>query len=213
MVGLLMSVSALAQQPQQAGPPLSPGALVAALDEQIQVRFLDHRLGFGISRLCGPMGHGVLGQKAQTLRRLPQPGDPGWMNAACGGRDWALFRPRNEQEKWAIGEIEKGKVEVWALLVGAARRTLEGPVVAGSTDPQGLNEVRRQLLPVVAQTPIPEKDLAGWRVAVRPVRATQDACLGCHADTGKPGVFGPPLIKGLKLRDPLGYLVYLYRQR
>ncbi len=86
------------QQQKQAGAPLSPAALVAAFDEQIQVRFLDPKLGFGMSRLCGPIGHGALGQVSQMLRRLPQPDDPRWENAQCGKRDWAPFRPRNAQE-------------------------------------------------------------------------------------------------------------------
>jgi hypothetical protein len=186
--------------------------LVAAFDEQIQVRFLDPRLGFGISRLCGPVSHGALGQMSQTLRRIPQPDNPGWLNPQCGGRDWAPFRPRNSQEKWVLGEIERANVEIWALLVSGVRRTLEGPVVAGNQAPQQLDDLRRKLLPRIAATPIPDTPLDQWQVAIRPVRASRESCLGCHTDHGKPEM-GPPRIKGLKLRDPLGYLVYLYRQR
>ena len=108
------------------------------------------------------------------------------------------------------GEIKRANVEIWTLLVGGAHRTLEGPVVAGGDAPQGLNEVRRQLLARIAKTPIPEDILGQWRVAVKPVRATRESCVGCHSGAGNPGI-GPPRIKNLKLRDPLGYLIYLYR--
>ena len=209
--GLALAFSLYGQQERQAASPLSPGALVAALDEQLQLRFLDPRLGFGISRLCGPLGHGALGQVNQTLRRLPQPTDPRWQNAQCGGRDWAPFRPRNRQEEWVAAEIKRANVEIWTLLVGGARRTLEGPVVVGSDAPRELNEIRRQLLPRIARTPIPADALKDWQVAVKVVRASRESCLGCHADRGKARL-GPPLIKGLKLGDPLGFLVYLYRQ-
>ncbi len=210
--GLVMAGGLCGQERRLAPQTLVPRALVASLDEQIQIRFLDPRLGFGMSRLCGPMGHGALGQVTQSLRRLPQPNDPGWRNAVCGGRDWAPFRPRNRQEQWVVSEIKDANVEIWTLLVGGVRRTLEGPVVAGSDAPQGLNEVRRLLLPRIAKTPIPEEALENWQVAVRPVRASRESCLGCHADKGKAAT-GPPRIQGLKLQDTLGFLVYLYRQR
>ena len=103
-------------------------------------------------------------------------------------------------------------MEIWTLLVGGVRRSLEGPVVVGSNAPEDLNEVRRQLLPRVAKTPIPEDGLEHWQVVVRPVLATRESCLECHADRGRREM-GPPRFKGLKLRDPLGYLVYLYRQK
>jgi hypothetical protein len=50
--------------------------------------------------------------------------------------------------------------------------------------------------------------LKNWQVVVKPVRASRESCVKCH--DGKPD-FGPPPIKGLKLGDPLGYLVYLFR--
>jgi hypothetical protein len=109
-------------------------------------------------------------------------------------------------------EVKNANVEIWTFLVGGVRRTLEGPVVAGSDTPQGLNEVRRLLLPRIARTPIPEDPLENWQVVVRAVRASRESCLGCHADQGTPGL-GPPRIKGLKLQGTLGFLVYLYRQR
>jgi len=143
---LILSDSLSGQEGKQAARPLSPTALVSALDEQLQIRFLDPRLGFGMSRLCGPMGHGALGDTTQVLRRLPQSDDPGWRNAQCGGRDWAPFRPRNRQEQWVATEVHSSRVEIWTFLVGGVRRTLEGPVVSGNGNPQALNEARRLLL-------------------------------------------------------------------
>jgi len=124
-----------------------------------------------------------------------------------GGRK---FRPRNPQEQWVDGEIKRANMEIWTLLVGGVHRTLEGLVVAGGNAPQGLNEVRRPLLARIAKTPIPDNVLGQWRVAVKPVRATREACVGCHSGAGNPGI-GPTRIEGLKLQDPLGYLIYLYR--
>jgi hypothetical protein len=152
----------------------------------------------------------TLQQAPEVLRRLPQPDDPSWRNADCGSEDWVSFRPRNQQEMWVDGEIKRAKAEIWTLLVGGVRRTLEGPVVAGGDAPRGLNEVRGELLTRIARTPIPEDALGQWHVAVKPVRASRASCMGCHSDDGKPAL-GPPRIKNLKLHDPLGYLVYLYR--
>jgi hypothetical protein len=208
--GLTLTAALFAQQQQQSTRPLSAGALVSALDEQVQLRFLDPRLGFGITRLCGPIGHGALGQTNQTLRRLPQPSDPHWRNAQCGGRDWAPFRPRNAQEEWVVSEVKRARLEIWTLLVGGARRTLEGPVVVGNDAPREMDEIRRQLLSRVVRTPIPDDALNQWQVSVKPVRASRETCVGCHADQGR-SALGPPPIKGLKIGDPLGYLIYLYR--
>ena len=175
---LVMAAGLSGQQEKRAAPPLSPGALVAAFDEQLQVRFLDPRLGFGMSRLCGPIGgHGALTQAGKSLRKLPQPGSPAWRDPQCGGRDWAPFRPRNTQEQWVDGEIKRARLEIMTLLVGGVRRTLEGPVVVGNDDPSGLDEIRSQLLPRIARTPIGEDALKNWTVAVRPVRASRESCL------------------------------------
>jgi len=164
--------------------------------------------GFGITRLCGPVGHGPLGRPTQTLRQLPQPDDPTWRNPACSSRDWAPFEARNSQEEWVAGEVARAGVEIWALLIGEANRTLEGPVVLGTDSPVGMNEIRRELLTRAAETPIPDAPLAGWSVVVRPVRASDESCLGCH--TGG-GFTNPPPIPDLEIGDPLGYIVYLYR--
>jgi hypothetical protein len=206
-VAVAFAASVPAQQVQQR-QPLTTTALVAALDEQLQLRFLDVRLGFGMSRLCGPVRHGPLGRPAQTLRRLPQPGDPRWSNWACGSRDWAAFEPRNPQEQWVAREVNRAKVEIWAFLVGARHRTLEGPVVLGNPNPQQMDEVRRTLLPRVAQTPIPVESLSGWQVQVKPVKASRNECIACHTQGGTNGA---PVIPDLKRGDPIGYLVYLYR--
>jgi hypothetical protein len=214
-LGCLAVMTAQAQQQSQS-PPLAPGALVAALDEQFQVRFLDTKLGFGISRLCGPMGHRTLKQLYEGPRKLPQPRSPGWRNPECGPNDWAPFRPGTKQEKWVADEIARGKVEIWTLLAGEARRQLEGPVVAGNDNPKGLDGVREELLRRVKLTPIPEGDIGGWKVVVRAVRAVEESCVRCHTaePVGETGILGGAArIKGLKLRDPLGYLIYVYRRR
>jgi len=75
-----------------------------------------------------------------------------------------------------------------------------------------LDEIRRQLLPRIAQTPIPEGDLGHWQAVIRPVKASRESCLECHTDHGKPEM-GHLALRASKLRDTLGYLVYLYRQR
>jgi len=215
-LGCLAAVLAPAQQRLQS-PPLAPAALVSALDEQFQVRFLDTKLGFGISRLCGPTGHRALKQLYEGPRKLPQPRSPGWRNPECGPNDWAPFRARNKQERWVAEEIARGKVEIWTLLAGEARRQLEGPVVAGTESPEGLDGVREELLKRVKQTPIPEGDIGGWKVSVRAVRAVEESCVKCHSAEAASGegriLSGAARIKGLKLRDPLGYLIYVYRGR
>jgi len=114
---LVMCGSALGQQVSQATRPLSPAALVAAFDEQIQVRFLDTRLGFGISRLCGPMSHGALGQMNQTLRRLPQPSDPVGETAMRRARLGTIPAPATARKSGCWARSRRANVEIWSLLV------------------------------------------------------------------------------------------------
>lgn len=207
-VELLIVMAGLIMQLQ--GESLSPGALVGAFDEQMQLRFLDSSLGLGMSRVCAGKTHYSLSNLEHGVRRFPQPTNPTWSNPRCGEKDWISFQPRNSQEQWVDGEIKRAKVEIWTLLVSAVHRTLEGPVVAGGTAPQDMDDVRSQLLPRVAKTPISEGRLGMWRVTVKPVRASQESCIGCHTGDRTMHI-RPAQIANLKLGDPLGYLVYLYR--
>lgn len=188
-------------------PPLRPTALVSALDEQIQLRFLDTGVGFGMSRICGPVGHGALG-RPESLRRFPQAPDFVWRNSACGGLDWVSFRPVNSQETWVVNEVDRAKVEIWTMLVSAKQRSLEGPVVLGTESPESLTDIRRQLLARAAKPPISEDPLDNWQVVVKPIRASREACLSCHNQRTWPGS-----TPALKLGDPLGFAVYLFRMR
>jgi hypothetical protein len=69
-VAFLAGVSALAQQ-SQGLTPLTPTAVVAALDEQFQLRFLDLDHTPGMARLCVARSHTVLAQRTQGPPHSP----------------------------------------------------------------------------------------------------------------------------------------------
>lgn len=196
-------VLAAAAAARTADPPLAPRAVVAALDEQVQLRFLDAGFGFGMSRICGPIGHTALSRPGAGLRIFPQPPAFRWLNPSCGSVDWAPFRPLNSQESWVLREAAQAGVEIWTFLVHASERSVEGPVVIGTGTPGNLAEIRQQLLGRAAQSAIPEDPIEGWDVLVKPVRASREACIACHASRTS---------RAVKPGDPLGYAVYLWRR-
>lgn len=147
--------------PSEETPLLPPRAIVAALDEQLQLRFVDDRSGFGFERLCRPMTHRSVGLSPDN----------------CINLQWSLFQPRNQQETWVQREANRANIEVLTFLTGKNTR-LHGPLALTNDPHTDLTRLRR--LVIEARKSHREEAIDDWQVIVRPVRASRKSCLECH---------------------------------
>ena len=170
-------------------PPHPVPDPIARLDDCIQKRFLD-RTSFGMMRILPNQYHGV-----------------------------RQFQPENPAERAVVSELQQQGYEVALFLAG---RGIQSPLIAlgprsGVQGPAYITRLKNAAALPPARTLLEESRTAfatfatgdgyqlekdGWTIALRPLRASNSACLGCHsfADSKpKPG-------------DALGVVLYLYRR-
>jgi hypothetical protein len=130
------------------------------------------------------------------------------------------FAPENEAERTVIGRLKSDGYEVALFLAGRGvlaepwplldhRRGVQGPafltpVGSGLPDAASLREEGRLAMARFRQGGGYDSDRDGWKVAVRPMRATDEKCVGCHVAQGA---------AGLKVGDALGAALYVYRRK
>ncbi|HEV2689917.1 MAG TPA: hypothetical protein VGV35_15265 [Bryobacteraceae bacterium] len=182
---ILIALAAHTFPPKQAPDELS------RLNECIQHRFQD-RTSFGMRRILPFQFHGV-----------------------------RQFRPENATEQAVVNELQDKGYQVALFLAGrnvipalqsmlapAYRYTVQGPAYITHLNPQelpqpaSLLEESRTALEAfkTGQGYNVEKD--GWTVALRPLRAANEACVQCHNNMGA----------SVKLNDPLGVVMYVYKR-
>jgi hypothetical protein len=173
-------------------PPLHPPDELRQLNDCIQKRFQD-RKAFGMQRVIPNQFHG--------LRQ---------------------FRPENAAEQAVIAKLEQQGYEVALYLSG--RNVLTIPSLAPSLPPYRFAVQGPAYLTHIRNTgEIPPSDalfdesraaLASfatgegydlrkgeWTVAMRPLRASNEACIQCHNSYGA----------HVKMNDALGVAMYVYR--
>jgi hypothetical protein len=164
---------------------------VNRLDECIQHRFLD-RKAFGMQRV------------AMQVHGLRQ------------------FRPENATEQAVVNQLEQKGYQVALYLAGrnvitipspgltlaSYRYGVQGPAYIthlGSPQelppPDSLFEESRIALAAFKTDQGYDIQRGDWTVTLRPLRASNAACLGCHAAAGPP----------VKIGDPLGVVMYVYK--
>jgi hypothetical protein len=160
---------------------------IASLNECIQARFLS-RTSFGMRRIALPDHHGV-----------------------------RQFQPENANELAVVGRIQKKGYELAVFLAGRTVLSLPLPMnVQGPALVTNLRDPKQLPTPDVL---LPESRAAlasfqsaneydtrvgDWTVAMRPLRASNAGCVGCHNPEG--------LQSGVKIGDALGAVIYVYRQ-
>lgn len=165
---------------------------ISLLDECIQLRFLDAK-AFGMRRILPMQYHGL-----------------------------RTFQPENATERAVVDQLRQRGYEVAFYLVGRnaladrtfdpRRSAVQGPAfitpIHWGEFPQPdalLDDGRRALLSFQKREGY-EIRKAGWTVAMRPLRASNEACVQCHladaASTANPK---------LKIGDALGVALYVYR--
>jgi hypothetical protein len=161
---------------------------ISRLDECIQIRFLDRR-EFGINRM-GVSTHGM-----------------------------RMFRPENPTEESIVDELRQKGLEVAAYLVGrqalakmpfqTPRSRLQGPAsITMREDTKFADEAfvfseGKTALASIGQGLGYDVKKGDWTIAIRPLRASNQACIQCHT-----AVDNAP-----KLGDALGVVTYVFRQR
>jgi hypothetical protein len=151
------------------------------------------------------------------------------------------FKPENETEKAVIADLEKNNWTVSFYLVGRsvleakpddvtralwekqtlnfyARKPINNPIlltrdarIADLPKPLELWDRARQAMTAFSKTDQYDFSFGRWQMAVRPLRASQEACLKCH-DQKAAMVEGQykSVSRNLKLGDPLGAVIYAY---
>ena len=180
--GLISATAAGIQSSTQ--PPDDP---IAALDCAIHERFLDRRT-FGFGRILPNRFHGV-----------------------------RQFQPENAFEQRVVSELVSKGYQVtlflvgrWALqappdMIDVNRLGLQGPAFITHADTSypdaaKLLALGRQALQNFSHSEGYEVREGEWTAAVRPLRATKQTCVNCHAG------------QGVKIGDALGTAIYVYRK-
>ena len=184
VIAALPLVCAIAVSADTSRPELRA---IAELNDRIQERFLD------VDKLFG-------------FRRIVKPDDTPHR-----------FKPENVREMDAVRLLEEARLDVVLYLAG--RRVLKprsegmerwapkGPVrIAsgnrGASEPPAAsalwNDARDALIAFGSSTSYEFREPIGdWKMIARPIRASAEVCLQCHAP--------------LRLGDPIGVVIYGYR--
>jgi hypothetical protein len=179
----LVSIIALAAVLLAAAPARldSVPDAIFRLNECIQLRFLDAK-AFGMRRILPMQYHGL-----------------------------RTFQPENSNEQAVVDQLRQSGYEVVFYLLGdnPRRSAVQGPAfitpIRAGQFPQPdtlLDDGRRALLSFQKGEGYDiRKD--GWTVAMRPLRASNEACVRCHVAGGAESK--------LKIGDALGVAMYVYR--
>lgn len=207
------SVHALRANPAGAGLNVTGTAELDAFDQVVQKRF-HNVIGFGMARVA-------------TERQ---------------------FIPESPEEKEAVKQLKRAGYEICFYLAGRGilqdikeservshtlfgdgwAHTMSGPVFLSKRKLKALPDARLMWEPARQSFRIFTEGASrhsfeanGWQIEARPVRASDEACLSCHAyDTliTYPPEGGTRYTKAternnLRVGDPIGILLYVHKQK
>ncbi len=168
---------------------------ITRLNEYIQVRFLD-RKSFGMARVAPVRRHGNL----------------------------RTFVPENPTERALVEQMREKGLEVVVFLVGRqalpesasgiGRAGLQGPASVTWNPDAALPETAvllsegKEALKTIGEGKGYDIRSGEWTVAMRPLRASNEGCLGCHTS----GAAASNGLAAPKLGDALGMAMYVYRR-
>jgi hypothetical protein len=190
-------------------------ALIKAFDDCIQERFRDLSRGvFGAARLESPEPRG------HWVTKLPK------------------FRSENARESAAVRALDEAGLRMvlflgsrrileepgYVILASRVptmktRPVMIRPLVAVTSSAQSLKPAdvpqaealmpeARRALPAFTELHSTEAAVGRWQVVTMPVRASSEACLGCHRLSAPGGA-----VNQLRVGDPLGAILYAFQRQ
>lgn len=175
-----------------AAPCETPQQVADTLDSIVQPRFQKNAGRFGVDRVY-LQGHdsayGLAAENAAERYKFRQ------VNGAHRPYVVAFLHCAHKPGQY-VHSKERGDAETdpYVQVLATATATQDGSGKLWEWADTHLNNAARSALADLRQGSGVDKDLGNWRVVMRPVRAWQLSCLGCHA--------------GAKRGDTLGVMVY-----
>lgn len=185
---------------------------VDPLDRVVRARFHNH-IGFGMARIATERKFvPETAEEREAVRAMKRAGyEVGLFLVGRGVYKDAP--PENRRADNLFGGVSAG-------------RAMSGPIFVSGTDVKKLpdvaalwDETRRAMTSFAGGTERYGFEAEGWRVEARPIRAA-DSCLRCHnsrlslkliGPNGAPSAETAPRPEALKVGDPLGAMLYAYR--
>jgi hypothetical protein len=198
--------------------PVSQSQLIDALDDCIQERFKDIDKAFGLRRLmrAGDTPHRFKPENTKELASLSELKSRK-IEAALYLTSRSVLGDKPDAIEWNQG----ADVSPVGSGIGYSRRIIKGPVLInarGRDDlplPSELWEQSRKAIEIFATQDSFEFSYGKWNFIARPVRASEQSCLQCHVSDSTRLIAQDPKdgkIKPLKIGDPLGVVLYAYRE-
>ncbi len=182
------------------------------LNEAVLKRFLDFRNGFGYSRVI-------------QLRAVNSP------------RHFDVFRAENDEEHLLVNNLKINNLNLNLFLAGRgilqdvpqpAKDTIflnfpiRGPVMVTEAEPdknlpnptseEFIKQTRKALKSFDKGNEY-QFTSGKWMIAARPVRASENSCVECHQARIKSELGANADQKEIKISDPLGVLLYAYKEK
>lgn len=200
--------------------------LIQEFDDCLQQRFKEIDKSFGFRRIIRP-GDTPHRFKSENAKELAAVGKlkVEELTVALYLTSRSVLGEKPNEKEWAQGQTEHSQKDKFLTppqyerLI--SRRLIKGPVIISGDDkgnlplPIELWDQSRNAMNVFEGNDSYQFSQGGWQFVARPVRASEQSCLGCHlqdttrlmAHDVKDG-----MERRLRLGDPLGVLLYAYRK-
>jgi hypothetical protein len=221
---LLQSPTAAATSSQESA---AESQFIDALDDCIQQRFKDIDQMFGFRRItrAGDTPHRFKPENAKELASVSDLNSKG-IHVALYLTSRSVLGDKPDENEWVQDKPVRTGQGVTRTSVGSgrgfSRKIIKGPVLISAKDkddlpmPSELWEQSQKAILAFATKDSFEFSHGSWKIIARPVRASEQSCLKCHLSDSTRVI---PLnsedekLKPLNIGDPLGVVLYAYRER
>jgi hypothetical protein len=204
--------------------PAAGTQYIDAFDDCIQERFKDIDKRFGLARVItvGNSPHRFKPENAREMATLKEFNDRKLEVALYLGSR-SLFGDKPEEKEWEPRAVRTDLGVTSTSIgtgIGFSRRIIKGPVLISAKDKNDLPlsadlwAQSKTAMQAFATRDSFEFTFGNWKFIARPVRANEQSCLQCHVvDTRAIRTHkASEVLKPLKIGDPLGIVLYAYRE-
>jgi hypothetical protein len=201
--------------------------LIKEFDDCIQQRFLDIDKAFGLRRIIkeGESPHRFKPESARELTSVGRLKEQG-LDVALYLTSRSVLGEKPAEAAWqqeSADTYERTKpLTPQILQKNFLRKLIRGPVLITAMgkdelpNPSQLWQQSQSAMKAFAGKEQYEFAQGQWQFIARPVRASDESCLHCHVQDSTHIValdVNDERVKSLKIGDPLGVLLYAYRER